>query len=220
MKLYYSPASTAMACHAALEEAGAEYEAHLVDIDAPRETRDPEFLRLSPHAQVPVLTDGEAVIVEGAAIMIYIGDRFPGAGLAPAVGDRRRGAYLQWLVYMADTLQVAMQMFFMPDRHTIDPQAHEGVIAKSLERLDVSWRLLDAACAHPGPYLLGERFSGCDLHLQMLTTWHLDQHAMLARYPHVKRCVEHVERRPAVRRILEVHGPDWVTHHPGYPGPP
>ena len=92
--------------------------------------------------------------------------------------------------------------------------------AKGIERLDESWRTIDAACASPGPYLLGDTFSACDLHLQMLTIWHRDTRAMRARYPHVKRCAELVEQRPAVQRIMRDHGPDWGAHHPAYPGPP
>lgn len=221
IKLFNSPASTAMSAHAALEEIGCDYENRWVNIDIPLSQRDPEFQALSPHGSVPVLVDDDGTVVfEGTAILIYLCDRFPEAGLGPAIGDPDRGDFLKWMTYMTNTLQIAMQIFFMPYRHTVSEAGHEDISAKGIERLDESWRFIDAACASPGPYMLGDRFSACDLHMQMLTMWHRDVDAMRARYPNVKRCAELVERRAAVQRILKDHGPDWTTHHPNDPGPP
>jgi len=221
IKLFNSPASTAMSAHAALEEIGCAYENRWVDIDVPLAQRDPEFQALSPHGAVPVLVDEDgAVVFEGTAILIYLTDRFPEARLGPAVSDPKRGDFLKWMAYMTNTLQIAMQIYFMPDRHTTAATGYEEISSKGLERLDESWKLIDATCASPGPYLLGDAFSACDLHLQMLTIWHRNTKAMRARYPHVKRCAELVERRPAVERIMRDHGPDWTTHHPNDPGPP
>ena len=221
IKLFNSPASTAMSAHAALEEIGCEYENCWVDIDIPLSQRDPEFQTLSPHGAVPVLVDDDGTVVfEGTAILIYLSDRFPEARLGPAVGDPGRGDFLKWMAYMTNTLQIAMQIYFMPYRHTTATTGYKEISAKGIERLDESWRLIDNACASSGPYLLGESFSACDLHLQMLSIWHRDTASMRARYPNVKRCAELVEQRPAVKRIMQDHGPDWTTHHPKDPGPP
>ena len=221
IKLFNSPASTAMSAHAALEEIGCEYENRWIDIGIPLAQRDPEFQALSPHGSVPVLVDDDGTVVfEGTAILIYLAERFPAARLGPVVGHPQRGDFLKWLTYMTNTLQIAMQIYFMPYRHTTSSTGHEEIRARGIERLDESWRFIDAACASPGPYLLGETFSACDLHLQMLSIWHRDKEAMRKRYPHVKSCVEFVEQRPAVQRIMLDHGPDWTTHHPDFPGPP
>lgn len=221
IKLFNSPASTAMSAHAALEEIGCGYENHWVDIDIPLSQRDPAFQALTPHGAVPLLVDDDGTVVfEGTAILIYLADRFPEARLGPAVGAPGRGDFLKWMTYMSNTLQIAMQVYFMPYRHTTAITGHDEISAKGIERLDESWRVIDTACASPGPYLLGETFSACDLHLQMLSIWHRDTKAMRARYAHVKRCVELVEQRPAIKRIMRDHGPDWTTHHPNDPGPP
>ncbi|MEM7171322.1 MAG: glutathione S-transferase family protein [Pseudomonadota bacterium] len=221
IKLYNSPASTAMSAHAALEEIGCPYESCWVDIDLPLAQRDPSFQELSPHGAVPVLVDDDGtVIFEGTAILIYLADRFPEARLGPVVGDPKRGDFLKWMAYMTNTLQIAMQIYFMPYRHTVANSGHQEISAKGMERLDESWRYLDGVLASGGPYLLGETFSACDLHLQMLTLWHRSPQAMRVRYPHVGHCAERVEQRPAVQRIMRDHGPDWTTHHPNDPGPP
>lgn len=210
-----------MSVHAALEEIGCDYENRWIDIGLPLEERDPEFQALTPHGQLPILADDDGtVIFEGAAIMIYLADRFPEAGLGPAIGDPKRGDFLKWMVYFSNTLQIAMQIYFMPWKFTVASDGHQEVSDKGIERLDASWQFIDSACKAPGPYLLGENFSGCDLFIQMLSVWHRDTDAMRRRYTHVKRCVELVEQRPAVQRIMRDHGPDWTTHHPESPGPP
>ena len=202
--LYYAPGTAAMAPHAALEEIGADYTLVPTEI-AVDKPRDPEFLKLNPNGWVPVLIDENGPIHESAAIMMYLAERHPEAGLAPPPGDATRGRYLQWLVYMADTLQIAFQMHYYPERHSTDPADIPRVQAKAAERLARVWGYIDAAL-DPGPYLLGERFSGCDIYVYMLTTWHPDEAGLLARCANVARCVELVVQRPAVQRIQEAHG--------------
>ena len=94
IKLFNSPASTAMSAHAALEEIGCAYDNRWVDIEVPLSQRDPEFQALTPHGSVPVLVDDDGTVVfEGTAILIYLADRFPEARLGPAMGDPRRGDF-------------------------------------------------------------------------------------------------------------------------------
>ncbi len=62
------------------------------------------------------------------------------------------------------------------------------------------------AALDPGPYLLGERFSGCDIFVYMLTTWRPDEAGMLARCENVASCAALVIGRPAVQRIQKTNG--------------
>jgi glutathione S-transferase len=103
--------------------------------------------------------DDGTVVFEGTAILIYLADRFPETRLGPGVGDPQRGDFLKWMAYMTNTLQIAMQIYFVPDKFTVSTAGHDDISAKNNERLDESWRLIDGACASPGPYLLGETFS-------------------------------------------------------------
>lgn len=202
--LYYAPGTSAMAPNGVLEEIGADYDLVAVDISRDK-PRDPDFLAINPNGCVPALSDEHGSIYEAAAITIYLADKHAHAGLAPAIDDRLRGKYLQWLVYMADTLQIAYQMHYYPERHSTDPADVPSVQAKAAERLDRVWGYIDAAL-DPGPYLLGERFSGCDIYVYMLSTWHPDEIGLLARCKHVARCADLVVGRPAVQRIQEAHG--------------
>jgi glutathione S-transferase len=202
IQLYYAPDTAAYAVHAALEEAGADYTLVRVDLGPPPAGRDPAYLALHPHGQVPTLVDGDTVVFESAAIMMYLADRFPGAALAPPPGSR--ALFYQWLVYMADTVQTAYKMHYYPHRYSVDAEDVDAVRARAEERLMESWSVLDRALAR-GPWLLGDAFSGCDLHLQMLTRWYRDPVALLARFPNVARCANRVRERRSVRAIQSAH---------------
>jgi glutathione S-transferase len=77
MKLYYNPKSRAAIAKWMLDECGADYE--IVPIDfTKREHKTPEFLKINPAGKLPALVDGEVKIFEGAAICLYLGDKFPG----------------------------------------------------------------------------------------------------------------------------------------------
>jgi glutathione S-transferase len=93
MKLYYNPRSRAAIAKWMLDECGARYE--IVPIDFEKlEHKAPEFLKINPAGKLPALVDGESKIFEGAAICLYLGDKFSDANLAPKSARRERGRYL------------------------------------------------------------------------------------------------------------------------------
>ena len=200
-QLYYAPVTAAMAPQAALEEIGADYELVEVDLKA----MPPDYLKLNPHGRIPTLVDDGTVLYEAAAIMLYLADRHPEAGLVPAAGERGRGRYYQWLLYLADTVQPAFKRYSYPHRFSTDIHHVPAVKARAVQDLAEFWGKLDDAL-DPGPYLLGERFSGCDLYLHMLSTWVEEDHEPISGFPNVTRSVAMVAARPAVQRMLKTHG--------------
>lgn len=197
--LYWSPGSSSMAPHAALEEVGAPYALREVDI-TPGKPRDPDYLKLNPGGKVPTLViDGVDAVYEAAAIVLLLAERHPEAALAPAPGESQRGEFLQWLVFLTNTVQPVYMPAYYPERHTADPAGVEGVRARAKEELEALWTRLDRAL---DPYLLGERFSACDLYLHMMSTWRDPIPELLTRWPNVKACADLVAARPAVRRML------------------
>ncbi|HLB79667.1 MAG TPA: glutathione S-transferase family protein [Dongiaceae bacterium] len=199
--LYWSPGSASMAPHATLEEIGADYRLARVDL-SPDKPRDPAFLKLNPSGKVPALAiDGAGAIYESAAIVMYLADRHPAAGLAPGVDDPSRGLYYQWLAHLTNTLQPAYLRYYYPDRHTANPAHAPEVQARAQEELWTIWDRIDRALAD-GPYLLGRRFAACDIYLHMLSTWREPVPDLPARCANVVRCAELVAARPAVQRML------------------
>jgi glutathione S-transferase len=101
--LHYHPWSRAAGTRWLLEELGVPYDIHFVDFNAPGGA--PESYRaIHPHKKVPAVEIGGEVLTERAAITIDLADRFPEAGLAPALGDPLRSGYLRMLVYCDSVL--------------------------------------------------------------------------------------------------------------------
>src|SRR5579859_4259393 len=102
-----------MAPHAALAEIGVGY--GLVEISREEAQEDAAYRALNPLGVVPTLVDDEQslVLTESAAILLYLGERFPESQLAPA----ERAEYYGWLVFLTNTVQTAMLRFFYPERY-------------------------------------------------------------------------------------------------------
>jgi glutathione S-transferase len=201
--LYWSPGSSAMAPHGALEESGASYELRFVDTSAGAQ-HDPAYLKLNPNGKVPTLVvDGGFVMFESAAITMFIADRHPEAKLAPAPGELARGHYYQWMTHLTNSMQSAMLRFYFPDRHTADAGAADAVATKATEEIATLWGRIDQHLAAHGPYLLGDRFSAADIFAHMLSTWEQACPNIYQRFPHVKRLADLVAARPAMQRVIQ-----------------
>ena len=119
LRLHYIPGTAAMAPHAALAEADAEYALALVAEDDVGH-RPAEYLSLNPWGQVPTLEDGDLVLTESVAIMLHLADRFPDAGLGAPVGTPARSELYRWLSYLASAVQATHMRWFYPERFTTD----------------------------------------------------------------------------------------------------
>lgn len=82
---HFSPGTSSMAVHIALHEVGCAFETRVLSFHR-TETRTPQFLKINPVGQVPVLEVDGRVLTEVAAILFYLARRYPEAGLLPA-GD-------------------------------------------------------------------------------------------------------------------------------------
>jgi glutathione S-transferase/GST-like protein len=203
-KLYWSKASGAMAPQALLEEAGAEYEKIVVDIDS-NEHRSGDFLALNPMGQIPalVLPDG-TLMTESAAMVLHLVDRHPEAKLAPPAGSPESARFQRWLLYLATPVYTAVLRYYYPEQFTSDPDGRADVSATGLADFDRCLAILNDVL-DPGPYLLGESFSAADVYLSMLAGWHPEPEAALAANPRVRRLTELVLARPAIARVWAEH---------------
>jgi glutathione S-transferase len=199
-KLYWSPGAASMAAHAALEEVGADYALERVRLDRPR---DPAYLALNPTGRVPTLAVGDSLVVsETAAILTYLADRHPEAGLAPAPTDPQRPAFVQWTCYLTNTLQPAFSAWYHPERYIDDPAQFDAVRRKAGETLRGIWALLDRHLEQHGPYMLGDHFTTCDLMVQMFSEWREPHPDLLDRCHQVARLSRQVGERPSVRKMM------------------
>ncbi len=205
--LYFTMESSAMGCHAALEEIGADYALHHVDLTAER-TRD--YLTLNPLGKVPTLIDerddGERLVMyQSGAILLYLADRHPEAELAPPPGSVGRGMCYQWLSFFGEMLQASYMMSYYPERFTTDAEGREAVVAKGAKWITEYLSLVEGALI-PGPYILGQTFSVCDLYLHTCSRWNPPDYPRFADFPSLARNAALVEARPAVQRMLQDQG--------------
>ena len=86
LKLFYIPRMRASRVRWMLEELAEPYELARIDWAY---ARGEEYRRtVHPLGAVPALRDGETTIIESAAIIAYLADKFPEKRLAPPLGER------------------------------------------------------------------------------------------------------------------------------------
>ena len=205
-QLYYYPGNANLAPHILLEEIGADYELVLVDRNQ-NEHNSPAYLKLNPSGRIPVLIDGGLVLYESAAICLHLADRHPAAGLAPELGSAARADFYKWLMYLTNTLQAELIVYFYPERLADDAAATAQVKAHAESRVGAMLDLIEAALASgAGPFLLGAHYRAADAYLLMLCRWtRAMAHPARAR-PHLGRFLDTVMARPATQRAFAAEG--------------
>ena len=151
--LYWYPQTRASRTHWLLRETGLPFELKLIDLRDPDARRDEGFRAASPMSKVPAISDGEVHMAEGAAISLYLADRYPETGLAPAVDHPDRGRYLYWSTYTPAAIEPAMMERF--NNWEVNPGT------TGWGNFDRMIRTLERGIGD-GPWILGERFSAAD----------------------------------------------------------
>ncbi len=203
--LHYHPGNASFAPHVLLHELGVPFELQLVD-RAAGQHKTPEYLRLNPNGQIPVLVDGELVLYEAAAICLHLVDTHPQAGLAPALGSVERAHFYKWLVWMTNTMQAMLMHYFYGDR-LVDPGHTEAVAqikAHAQARVGEYLLQLDTHLARQGGnWMLGSRYSALDPYAWMLCRWTRGFDQRPAReYAHIAPFLQRMLERPAMQRTI------------------
>lgn len=190
ISLYHAPNTRSSATLALLEELGAPYALHVLNMKA-GEQCEAAYLAVNPMGKVPAIRHGDAIVTEQVAITLYLADLFSEAALAPAIGDRLRGPYLRWLVYYAASFEPAV----------VDRAAkREPVLARMSPYgdYDTVMQTLAGQLAG-GPYILGERFTAADILWGTALGWTISFELVPARTVFTDY-VARINARPAVAR--------------------
>ena len=153
IKLFWCPRTRASRILWMLEEMGEPFEVETVDLSKP-EKKSVEFLAASPMGKVPAIADGPVKIADSAAIALYLADRYPASGLAPAIDDPLRGSYLYWMTFTPGVIEPAMAEKFN------NWEVSRG--SSGWGDFDLMMEVLEKGLAQ-GPWLLGDRFSAADV---------------------------------------------------------
>lgn len=196
MKLFFAPQTRAVSSRWALEEVGASHD--LIQLKFPEELINPELRAANPLGQVPTLVDGEQVVTESAAIALYLADRFPAAGLAPALD--RRHEYYQWAFFAGAAMEPHLLEYFL---HTVrfDETTRDSQRAASAkEKFDRVMQIVNDHLA-TRQYLLGDQFSMVDVILGSLLGW-AGMLNLLDGFDHVGAYFKRVLSRPAFQKAV------------------
>ena len=200
--LYYSPQTRATGARILLDELGASYDLHVLNMKA-GEQRQPAYLKINPMGKVPAIHHGDVLITEQSAVYLYLADLFPEAGLAPDIGDPDRGTFLRWIVFYSSCFEPAVVDRSL-NREPPPPQsASYGDFETMLSTLE--------AALKPGPYLLGERFSVADLLWGMALHW-TTMFNLVPMRPVFEDYIGRIAARPHFRAVSEADAAMAAEH--------
>ncbi|OBY88806.1 glutathione transferase GstA [Pseudomonas sp. AU11447] len=195
MKLYFAPNACSLAAHIVLRELGLPFSLVRVDNRTKRTADGQDFYRINPKGYVAALQleDG-TVLTEGAAILQYLADLQPEAGLAPANGTLERTHLQAQLNFIGSELHAGMSPLF-------DSEIPEPV--KDLLRSKLARRLgyLEQVLAANGQ-VAGDSFSIADAYLFTVLGWSEQLKVNLGAYPAIRHFHQAVGTRPAVIEAL------------------
>ena len=189
--LFYSPQTRATGARILLEELKVPYELRVLNMKA-GEQRQQEYLSINLLGKVPAVRVGETLITEQGAIYLYLADLFPQAGLAPALTDPDRGAYVRWLFIYGNCFEPAIYDRYM--KHA-PGSANETPYASYEALID----LLEAQL-EKGPYLLGDRFTAADLLWGIALTW-TTMFGLVEARPAFQRYMDRIGARLSVQKV-------------------
>lgn len=199
MQFYFAPGSVSLASHIALEEAGAEYEAVLMD-GRVRADRGQAYLAINPKGRVPALVTTNGVLTETVAILAWIAAEYPEARLMPV--DPWQFAQAQaFNSYLATTVHVAHAHRYRGYRWATDESSFEDMrrkvpIAMAECAVQIEHGLLQ------GPWVMGEQFTVCDGYLFTVSEWLEGDGVDMAAFPRIQEHRERTRSRPGVRKVL------------------
>jgi glutathione S-transferase len=202
IQLHFAPSSAAMVPHILLEEIGVPYERVLVDKQNGGH-KTPAYLALNPNGLIPVL-------YETAAICLHLSDTHPKAALMPPMDTRDRAHAYKWLMWLTNTLQATLIVYFYPERwaDTGHTEVAAEVQRNAQARVGPLLNQLDAEIERRGgPWFMGEQFTLLDAYVFALCRWTRNFPRAPARdRQHLGPYLQRMLARPSVQRVLANEG--------------
>jgi glutathione S-transferase len=199
LTLFAAKNTCSLACHLALEEAGASYTLRKLDFSK-GEQHGEEFLKLNPKGRVPLLLTDKGPISENPAILAFIAQTHPKARLAP--NDPYLLAQLNsFNSYLCSTVHPAHAHRVRGARWSDDPAVIEGMKVKVPQNMtDYSLPIEREFLA--GPWVMGEQFTVADCYLYTIARWLEADGADVSRLPRILDHRARVDARPATQKVL------------------
>ncbi len=201
MKLYYSPGACSMSPHITALELGLAPDLVKVDLKAHQTANGADYYAINPKGYVPALQlDDGQVLTEGPAIVQYLADQKPDAGLLPPAGSVGRARVQEWLNFIGTELHKNFSPLFKPDTPEDAKARARDILGKRLAFVEQSLGEQD--------YLTGARLAVCDPYLYVILTWADRMSLDLSAYPRLRAFQARVAARPAVQQARRDEGLD------------
>lgn len=201
-QLYASRGCGSICVEAVLQLLGLPYER--IELAPWSKPEDAEQLRpLNPLLQVPTLVlDDGSVLTETVAILLWLEEQHPAAGLLPPVGTSARALQLRGLVFLAAAIYTPLVMADTPPRWVGEDGPVEDFKARVQDQLDQRWRMFEAqVAALPGPHLNGARLGLLDIYAAMMARWSMARGVIAADCPRVAAAVALAGQEPVLARL-------------------
>jgi glutathione S-transferase len=199
---YHSPNTRSSGTRLLLEELGAPHEMRVVNMKA-GEQRKSGFLAVNPMGKVPAILHRGHLVTEQGAIVIYLADLFPKAGLTPGLDDPLRGPYLRWLVYYGSSFEPAVV-----DRALKREQA--PLAMSPYGDFDTMLTTLTDQLSK-GPYLLGDRMTAADVLWGTALNW-TTAFKIVPEVPAIMDYIKRITSRPAFGKVKEADAKLSAAH--------
>ena len=199
MKLYYSPGACPLSPHIVLCELGLPHELVKVDLKTHLTESGIDFTTINPKGYVPALElDDGQLLTEGPAIVQYLADLKPAAGLLPPAGSLERARVQEWLTFIGTELHKNFSPLF-------NPAASADWKAAARANIERRFSYVDKALAGRD-YLTGASFCVADAYLFTVANWSGFHQIDLAPWPNLAAYQKRVMARPAVQEALRAEG--------------
>jgi glutathione S-transferase len=201
MKLYYTPGACSLSDHIVLEWIGRPYEAVRVSRE---ERKSPAYLAINPAGAVPAFEENGWVLTQNAAILNYLADSFPDAGLAGDGTTRSRAEVNKWLAMANADIHPAFHPLFGATSYLDDPALIELSKQAARAKLRTLFERVDAQLAGRD-WIAGTR-SIADPYLFVVTRWAMAMEVNLSGLDNLQRFFERMLADPGVQRALRQEG--------------
>lgn len=199
MKLYYVPGACSLSPHIVALETGQQLELEKVDPKTKKCASGKDFMAINPKGYVPALElDDGQILTEGPAIVQYLADQKPEAGLVPAAGTLERYRVQELLGYINSEIHKTYSPLFSP---AVTPELHSEKQAQLQKR----YAVVDKQLADRD-YLFGDNFGIGDAYLFTVTNWAKHVKVDFAVYRNLAAFQQRVAARPAVQAALKAEG--------------
>lgn len=205
LTLYYAAGTCALASHLALEFTGVPYEARRLDFKK-EEQRSADYLALNPKGRVPALATPQGVLTETPALLQFIAQTFPQAGLAPLDEPFQLARMNEFNSYLCSTVHVNHAHKGRGYRW-VDASETAAIAAmqkKVPQTMGDAFALIEGGMLR-GPWVLGDRMSTCDLYLFTISCWLEGDGVDMQRFPKVAALHARLRAEPAVQKVLAAH---------------